>query len=309
MGTENRTSAAPASAPRTFSYRISQLIGFLVGARFFMALLLTFALYVSTFFLFNQEENLRQFVFDFRVHGIIFCAVLSILAGGIINQFYDVEKDHLIKPFRTRLQSFLKQKYFLYAYIILNTVSLGVAFFISYRVFLFYLLYQFLMWFYSHKLSRLLILNNLTFVALTLYPFFGMLVYYRTFSGKVMMMAAFLFLMLLMIDIIKDTLTAKADRIFGYTTIPIYFGKKTASVIAVFLLISTLLVSAVILYGIGFYRIMGWYFIAGFGVILTAVFQMFRNTRNARFITLNLLRLWIFIGILAMLADGIVQKY
>ena len=309
MGTENRTSAAPASAPRTFSYRISQLIGFLVGARFFMALLLTLALYVSTFFLFNQEENLRQFVFDFRVHGIIFCAVLSILAGGIINQFYDVEKDHLIKPFRTRLQSFLKQKYFLYAYIILNTVSLGVAFFISYRVFLFYLLYQFLMWFYSHKLSRLLILNNLTFVALTLYPFFGMLVYYRTFSGKVMMMAAFLFLMLLMIDIIKDTLTAKADRIFGYTTIPIYFGKKTASVIAVFLLISTLLVSAVILYGIGFYRIMGWYFIAGFAVILTAVFQMFRNTRNARFITLNLLRLWIFIGILAMLADGIVQKY
>lgn len=309
MGTENRTSAAPASAPRTFSYRISQLIGFLVGARFFMALLLTFALYVSTFFLFNQEEDLRQFVFDFRVHGIIFCAVLSILAGGIINQFYDVEKDHLIKPFRTRLQSFLKQKYFLYAYIILNTVSLGVAFFISYRVFLFYLLYQFLMWFYSHKLSRLLILNNLTFVALTLYPFFGMLVYYRTFSGKVMMMAAFLFLMLLMIDIIKDTLTAKADRIFGYTTIPIYFGKKTASVISVFLLISTLLVSAVILYGIGFYRIMGWYFVAGFAVILTAVFQMFRNTRNARFITLNLLRLWIFIGILAMLADGIVQKY
>lgn len=309
MGTENRTSAAPASAPRTFSYRISQLIGFLVGARFFMALLLTFALYVSTFFLFNQEENLRQFVFDFRVHGIIFCAVLSILAGGIINQFYDVEKDHLIKPFRTRLQSFLKQKYFLYAYIILNTVSLSVAFFISYRVFLFYLLYQFLMWFYSHKLSRLLILNNLTFVALTLYPFFGMLVYYRTFSGKVMMMAAFLFLMLLMIDIIKDTLTAKADRIFGYTTIPIFFGKKTASVIAVFLLISTLLVSAVILYGIGFYRIMGWYFVAGFAVILTAVFQMFRNTRNARFITLNLLRLWIFIGILAMLADGIVQKY
>ena len=309
MGTENRTSSAPASAPRTFSYRTSQLIGFLVGARFFMALLLTFALYVSTFFLFNQEENLRQFVFDFKVHGIIFCAVLSILAGGIINQFYDVEKDHLIKPFRTRLQSFLKQKYFLYAYIILNTVSLGVAFLISYRVFLFFLLYQFLMWFYSHKLSRLLILNNLTFVALTLYPFFGMLVYYRTFSGKIMMMAAFLFLMLLMIDIIKDTLTAKADRIFGYSPIPIYFGKKSASLIVVLLLLSTLLISVIILYHIGVYRIMGWYFMAGFVVISASAFQMFRNTRNARFITLNLLRLWIFVGILAMLADGIVQKY
>src|SRR5690606_42099612 len=112
MGTENRTSAAPASAPRTFSYRISQLIGFLVGARFFMALLLTFALYVSTFFLFNQEENLRQFVFDFRVHGIIFCAVLSILAGGIINQFYDVrsEERRVGKECRSRWSADDKKK-------------------------------------------------------------------------------------------------------------------------------------------------------------------------------------------------------
>ena len=123
-------------------YRISQLIGFLLGARFFVTVLLTCALYVSTFFLFNQEENLRNFVFDFKVHGIIFCAVLSILAGGIINQFYDREKDQLTKPFRTRLQSFFKQKYFLYAYLLLNLFSLTIAFLISPRVFFFFLIYR-----------------------------------------------------------------------------------------------------------------------------------------------------------------------
>jgi 4-hydroxybenzoate polyprenyltransferase len=94
------------------------------GSSLFVAVLLIFALYVSTFFLFNQDENFRKFVFDFKVHGIIFCTVLTILAGGIINQFYDFEKDHVVKPFRTRIQSFIKQKYFLYAYLVLSVISL-----------------------------------------------------------------------------------------------------------------------------------------------------------------------------------------
>ena len=93
-----------------FFYRISQFVGFLLGARVFVALLLTFALYVSIFFLFNREESLRNFVFDFKVHAIVFCTILSILAGGIINQFYDRERDQLTKPFRTRIQKFFKQK-------------------------------------------------------------------------------------------------------------------------------------------------------------------------------------------------------
>uniref|UniRef100_UPI002F94ACB0 UbiA family prenyltransferase n=1 Tax=Kaistella sp. TaxID=2782235 RepID=UPI002F94ACB0 len=232
-------------------YRTSQLVGFLLGARIFVAVLLTFALYVSTFFLFNQEESLRDFVFDFKVHGIIFCTVLSILAGGIINQFYDREKDQLTKPFRTKIQNFLKQKYFLYAYLILVAISLTTAFLISQRVFYFFLIYQFFMWFYSHKLSKILILNNITFVSLTLYPFFGMLVYYHTFSGKVFLMAVFLFVMLLMIDIVKDILTKNADKIFGYTTIPNTFGTRNAVNVVVALSVLLFTVSMLIISNTG----------------------------------------------------------
>ena len=184
MNSEKETFQEKNFISKSLFYRLSQFFGFLLGARFFVAFLLTFALYVSTFFLFNQDENFRNFVFDFKVHGIIFCTVLSILAGGIINQFYDFEKDHVVKPFRTRIQSFIKQKYFLYVYLAFTAISLGVAGFISYRVFIFFVIYQFFMWFYSHKLSRIFILNNLTFVSLTLYPFFGMMVYYETFSKK-----------------------------------------------------------------------------------------------------------------------------
>jgi len=276
---------------RNALYRISQLMGFLLGARFFVTVLLTFALYVSTFFLFNREETLRNFVFDYKVHCIIICSVLSILAGGIINRFYDKEKDQLTKPFRSRLQNFLKEKYFLTAYVILNVFSLGLAIFVSHRVFIFFLIYQFLMWFYSHKLSKIIVLNNFTFVLLTLYPFFGM------------------FLMLFIIDITKDTLTKNADKMFGYDTLANRIGFQNTRSILLVLLIITLAISVILSIGIGFKNIMAWYFLVTTLVIIGTIFMLYRNQKNDKFKSLNLLRLWIFFGILAMLFDGIFHKY
>ena len=290
-------------------YRTSQLVGFLLGARIFVAILLTFALYVSTFFLFNQEESLRDFVFDFKVHGIIFCTVLSILAGGIINQFYDREKDQLTKPFRTKIQNFLKQKYFLYAYLILIATSLTTAFLISPRVFYFFLVYQFFMWFYSHKLSKILIINNITFVSLTLYPFFGMMVYYHTFSGKVFLMAVFLFLMLLVMDILKDILTKNADKIFGYTTIPNTFGTRNAVNVVVALSVLLFTVSMLIISNTGIHSILPLYFAAGLFVIILSVYLLLSSVKKSNFIVLNILRIWVFVGIIAMLLDGIIERF
>ncbi|MDR6370263.1 4-hydroxybenzoate polyprenyltransferase [Chryseobacterium bernardetii] len=293
---------------KSLFYRFSQFVGFLLGARFFVAALLTFALYVSTFFLFNQDESFRKFVFDFKVHGIIFCTVLTILAGGIINQFYDLEKDHLVKPFRTRLQRFIKQKYFLYAYLALSAISLGVAWMISHNVFVFFVVYQFFMWFYSHKLSRILILNNLTFVSLTLYPFFGMMVYYETFSKKVFLMAVFLFLILLCIDIVKDTLTRSVDKTFGYTTIPNYFKSRNTKIILTSLLIVTMVVSMKIITKTGITGFMAYYFAGGLFVMIVCIYLLLNASRRSNLFTLNILRFWVFIGIIAMLLNGIEHK-
>lgn len=308
MGSEEESFQHKNYIQKSLYYRLSQFVGFLLGARFFVAALLTFALYVSTFFLFNQEESFRKFVFDFRVHGIIFCTVLSILAGGIINQFYDFEKDHVVKPFRTRIQSFIKQKYFLYAYLVLTIISLGVASFISYRVLIFFVVYQFFMWFYSHKLSRILILNNLTFVSLTLYPFFGMMVYYETFSKKVLLMAIFLFLILLCIDIVKDTLTKSVDKAFGYTTIPNYFKSKNTKIIIVSLLIITMAVSMKLIAKTGIVGFMSYYFTGGLFVMVICIYLILNSSRRTKFFTLNVLRFWVFVGILAMLLNGIEGK-
>lgn len=309
MNSEKETFQSKNDISKSLYYRFSQFVGFLLGARFFVAALLTFALYVSTFFLFNQDESFRNFVFDFKVHGIIFCTVLTILAGGIINQFYDLEKDHVVKPFRTRIQSFIKQKYFLYAYLGLSFISLGVAWLISHNVFIFFVVYQFFMWLYSHKLSRVLIVNNLTFVSLTLYPFFGMMVYYETFSKKVFLMAVFLFLILLCIDIVKDTLTKSVDKAFGYTTIPNYFKTKNTKIILTALLIITMIISMKIITRTGVSGFMAYYFAGGLFVMIFCVYLLFNSSRKSNFLTLNILRIWVFIGIIAMLLNGIESKF
>ena len=277
----------------------------LLGARIFLLLLFTFTLYVSTFFLFNQEENLRKFVFDYKVHGIIFCSVLSIAAGGIINRFYDNEKDRVSRPFRTRLQSFLKEKYFLYSYITLNVVTLVISAILSPRILVFFLVYQFLIWFYSHKLSKILIVNNLTFVSLSLYPFFGMLVYYQHFSYKIFLMAIFLFLLMLTIDLIKDVLTKNVDKVFGYNTIANVFGKKTSYHIIALVIFLNILVSSVIVYSYHQLNIFSWYFVISIFFFLLLIFPILTYQKSKMFWVINLFRVWVFVGVIFMLFNGI----
>ena len=277
----------------------------LLGARIFLLLLFTFTLYVSTFFLFNQEENLRKFVFDYKVHGIIFCSILSIAAGGIINRFYDNEKDRISRPFRTRLQSFLKEKYFLYSYITLNVVTLVISAILSPRILVFFLVYQFLIWFYSHKLSKILIVNNLTFVSLSLYPFFGMLVYYQHFSYKIFLMAIFLFLLMLTIDLIKDVLTKNVDKVFGYNTIANVFDKKTSYHTIALVIFLNILVSSVIVYSYHQLNIFSWYFVISIFFFLLLIFPILTYQKNKMFWVINLFRVWVFVGVVFMLFNGI----
>lgn len=277
----------------------------LLGARIFLLLLFTFTLYVSTFFLFNQEENLRKFVFDYKVHGIIFCSVLSIAAGGIINRFYDNEKDRVSRPFRTRLQSFLKEKYFLYSYITLNVVTLVISAILSPRILVFFLVYQFLIWFYSHKLSKILIVNNLTFVSLSLYPFFGMLVYYQHFSYKIFLMAIFLFLLMLTIDLIKDVLTKNVDKVFGYNTIANVFGKKTSYHLIALVIFLNIMVSTIIVYSYHQLNIFSWYFVISILFFTLLIFPILTYQKNKMFWVINLFRVWVFVGVIFMLFNGI----
>ncbi|QOR74005.1 UbiA family prenyltransferase [Cruoricaptor ignavus] len=290
-------------------YRLSQLLGFLLGARIFLLVFYTFALYVSTFFVFSSDESLRETVFSVKVHGLIWCCILSIAAGGIINQFYDAEKDRLQKPFRFYLQSFLKQKYFLYSYILLCALSLFIAVLLSPRIFIFILAYQFFIWLYSHKLSKILIINNLSYVIISLYPFFGMLIYFEHFSKTLFVMADYLFCVVLLIDVLKDILTIKPDHLFGYKTLATEFGIKSAKIVGAVLLLVCAAVSALTAFALWETGLLSWYYIFSVLVFLGCFFIL-KSAKLSQIAWLrNVLRLWILVGVFFMLMNGLVERF
>jgi 4-hydroxybenzoate polyprenyltransferase len=121
-------------------------------------------------------------------------------------------------------------------------------------------------------------------------------------------MAIFLFLILLCIDIVKDTLTKSVDKTFGYTTIPNYFKSKNTRIILISLLTVTIAVSMKIIIKTGISGFMAYYFIGGLFVMITCIYLLLNSSRRTNFFTLNILRFWVFIGILAMLLNGIEGK-
>ncbi|MDO4763811.1 MAG: UbiA family prenyltransferase [Flavobacteriaceae bacterium] len=264
----------------------------------------TFSLYVFIFFLISQEDFLKTF-FDIKIHGIVFCSVLSIAAGGLINQFYDKEKDKIVKPFRSQFQRFLKQKYFLYFYLIFNILSLGIAWILSYKIFLFFLNYQFLIWFYSHKLCKKLIINNLSYVLLSLYPFFGILIYYQHFSINLFLLTLFLFILLLIINIIKNLMTEDGDRLLEYKTLPVIFGKTITIYWIRILLILDILMGFILLIinNIQFYS---FYFILSILFFGMLIILLKRDHKNYLILSI-FLKIWVFIGILFMLFDTLLN--
>lgn len=281
-----------------------KIAGFLIGAHFFATAILAFALYVSTFFIFNTKENKIDLIWDFKLHGIILSGLMSVLSGGMINQFYDREKDKVVRPFFTQLQSFIQQKTFLIGYLILGLMSLLLAFIISFRVFIFYLIFQFLIWVYSHKLSRILIVNNLLFVGISLYPFFGMVVYFEAYNITVFLLALYLFFLLLMIDLLKDIISIKADIIFGYHTIASTYGIKAIQKVVYATGILVLFTSIFLGFFLGIDRVLYWYFFIGVFFILFLFILLWKIKYYRVVWSILLIKIWIFVGIIGIATDG-----
>ncbi len=121
-------------------------------------------------------------------------------------------------------------------------------------------------------------------------------------------MAVFLFLILLCIDIVKDTLTRTVDKTFGYTTIPNYFKSRNTKAILITLLVVTMAVSMKIITRTGVSGFMAYYFAAGLFVMIFCIYLFLNSSRRSNFLTLNILRFWVFVGIIAMLLNGIEHK-
>ena len=121
-------------------------------------------------------------------------------------------------------------------------------------------------------------------------------------------MAVFLFLILWEVDVMKDVLTQRSDKIFNYHTLPIVIGKQGTQVVLLLLLLINA-ATAVFIYYADYIQqagVLSIYFLVSAGVLLLSMLPVFSFNRKNIFWLMNLLRFWIFIGVLAMFLDGVI---
>ena len=84
-----------------------KIIALLSTVRWKNILVTVFAQYLAFLFAFNTKDDLWNSLVETKVH-LIIAATAFILAGGyIINNFYDLEKDIINRPHRTRFQNLI----------------------------------------------------------------------------------------------------------------------------------------------------------------------------------------------------------
>jgi len=202
--------------------------------------LIVIAQYLAAIFIFSPEKSLRNVLLDPNLYFIVLATICVVAAGYIINNFYDAETDIINKPIKSKIDRIVDQKTKLKIYFLLNFIGVLVAFLVSWRAALFFSIYIFLIWFYSHKLKRFPLAGFLSAAILAILPFFAIFVYYKNFSELIFTHAAFLFFILLIRELVKDLGRLKGDFAQNYQTIAVKYGEHFTKILITLLVILTL---------------------------------------------------------------------
>lgn len=199
--------------------------------------IIALAQYLSAIFIMAPEKRALTVLLDFNLFILVVASSLTIASGYIINNFYDSKKDLINRPNKSRIDHLVSQRTKLQVYFTVNFVVALLAMLVSFRAVAYFSSYIFLIWFYSHKLKKYPIIGNLTASLLAILPFFAILLYYKNLYPEIFAHATFLFLLLLIREIIKDLENIKGDIANDYRTIPVIYGevfaKKTITLLTI----------------------------------------------------------------------------
>lgn len=268
--------------------------------RIYNILIIVLAQYLTSIFILS-DKKLFDVIFDFNLFLLILCSSLSIASGYIINNFYDQKKDIINKPIKSKIDDVVKKSTKLYFYFILNFVVIFFASIISLKAVIFFSVYIFFLWFYSHKLKRLLFLGNLFYSLLTITPFFAILLYYKNIDLIIAAYALFLFFILLLKDITKDLKNLVGDFTENYQTIPVAFGEDFSRIIISLITFINviLIINLFINFSDGYMNI---YY--GISLILLLIFtiKLYNSKKVSDYLELhNILRLIIGLGVFSII--------
>jgi 4-hydroxybenzoate polyprenyltransferase len=289
---ENTKKKAP------FYYKFLSMLSVVRG---YNIVAIVIAQYLAAIFIFSPEKSLKHVFLDIHLYFIVLATICTIAAGYIINNFYDRKKDLINKPIKTELDSFISQKTKLQIYFLLNFIGFFFAMLVSWRAGLFFAIYIFLIWFYSHKLKKYPLVKMFSSAILSLLPFFAVFVYYKNFSEIVFVHASFLFFILIIKDLLKDLENIKGDLAQNQITIPIKYDERFTKML---ISLTTFLTFSPIYFILKYAEIgyMKYYFYSVLVFYLVFLFFLYKaETKKDYMLLHNMIKVLILIGILSLM--------
>jgi 4-hydroxybenzoate polyprenyltransferase len=242
-------------------------------------LIVVIAQYLTSVFIFAHHMPLRKVVFDPNLFMLVLASSFTIAAGYIINNFYDSEKDLINRPQKSMLDRLVGQNTKLSFYFVLNFLAVILSSYVSFRAVIFFSVYVFAIWFYSHKLKKMPFIGNLTSAVLTITPFFIVFIYYKNFEQVIFVHAMFLFLIISMRELTKDLENIKGDLLLNYQTIPIVYGEQTSKYMLTILVLLTIVPTYLLLFHFQIGKMNYFYYLS---VILLLLFLVLLWKSNSK---------------------------
>ncbi len=263
-------------------------------------LVIVLAQYLTSIYILAPQLPVKSILFDLNLLMLVLASSSAIAGGYIINSFYDSEKDLINRPRKTMLDKIVGQEAKLSGYFILNFLSVIFASYVSFRAVLFFSIYIFAIWFYSHKLKKYPFIGNITAAVLAIVPFFAIFVYYGNLELVIFVHATFLFLIISMRELVKDLENLQGDLAQNYRTIPVVYGENVSKKM---LTILSLLTLAPIFLLITKFEIgqMNYFFYGSIIALVVFLIILWNSARKLHYLFLhNILKLIIVIGVFSI---------
>jgi 4-hydroxybenzoate polyprenyltransferase len=279
---------------------IFKFLSLFSAVRGYNILVLISAQYLAAIFIFSPTKSLKDVVFDLHLLFLVLACVFVIAGGYIINNFYDAKVDKINRPLKAGIDNYIKQSTILRFYFFLNFIGFCFGTLISLKAALFFAVYIFSIWFYSHKLKKYPLVGVISAAVLTILPFFAVFVYFENFSEIIFVYAVFLFLVIVVREFVKDLQNIKGAIVNNYSTFPVVYGEKKTKQLAILLLIFTCIPIAV-LFSYPALSYMRYYFYFALIVLAFVSVYLWKSKTRAHYRTLhNTLKLLLFIGVLCL---------
>jgi len=199
----------------------------------------------------NSYQFVRFHVIDFSL--LIFSTILIAAAGNIINDYFDIKADRINKPDSLIIGKYIKKRWAILLHWIFNGVAVAISLYLSVKYeslwFIFiHVVSGNLLWFYSLKLKKKVIIGNIVIAIMTgIIPLLTVIFFkvsnesnsefspYHADTWSVFinynliyLVAVCAFFLNLSREIIKDIQDMKGDKEIQVKSLPMVIGEQKA---------------------------------------------------------------------------------